>query len=62
MGMDGLKTYALLSRLPLLPKSYLGKILIAAFLGTHIPLLALVLYLVLISPVELGAALRVLAM
>ena len=61
MGKNGLKTYALLSRLPLL-QSYLGKILIAAFLGTHIPLLALVLYLVLISPVELGAALRVLAM
>ncbi len=35
-----LRAYALLSR-ALFPKSYLGKVLLAAFVGTHIPLLAL---------------------
>jgi hypothetical protein len=44
--------YALLSRLPF-PKSYLGKILFAAFMGTHLPLIALVLYLSLYSPIGL---------
>jgi diguanylate cyclase (GGDEF)-like protein len=57
---DRLKVYAALSRLPF-PKSYLGKVLLAAFLGMHLPLLALVLYLVLTLPIGLGATLRVLA-
>ncbi len=42
-----------MSRLPF-PKSYLGKILIATFLGTHVPLIALVLYLVLSPPIGFG--------
>ena len=56
----GLRAYALLSRLPF-PKSYLGKILLAAFVGTHLPLIALVLYLVLYSPIGFWPGLSVLA-
>ncbi len=43
-----LRAYALLSR-SLFPRSYLGKVLLAAFVGTHIPLLALVLYVLLVA-------------
>jgi diguanylate cyclase (GGDEF)-like protein len=39
-----LKTYALLARLGF-PKSYRGKILLVGFLGIHVPLIALVVYL-----------------
>ena len=53
------KIYALLSRLPF-PRSYLGKILLSAFLGTHVPLLALVLYLLLAASLDLREALSVL--
>ncbi|MBI2486193.1 MAG: GGDEF domain-containing protein [Deltaproteobacteria bacterium] len=35
--------YSLLSSLPF-PKSYLGKIMLIAFLGTHVPLLVLIFY------------------
>ena len=56
----GLRVYALLSRLPF-PKSYLGKMLLAAFVGTHLPLIALVLYLALYSPIGLWPGLGVLA-
>ena len=56
----GLRIYAFLSRLPF-PKSYLGKILLAAFLGTHLPLIALVLYFVLSPPVGFGPALGIFA-
>ncbi len=56
----GLRIYAFLSRLPF-PKSYLGKLLLAAFLGTHIPLIALVLYFVLSSPISFGPALGIFA-
>ena len=45
MGKDGLRLYSALSRAPF-PKSYPGKVFLAAFLGTHIPLLALVAHLV----------------
>jgi diguanylate cyclase (GGDEF)-like protein len=55
---DELKTYVLLSRLPL-PKSYSGRILPTAFLGTSFPLLALVFYLILRSITGLGATLPV---
>jgi diguanylate cyclase (GGDEF)-like protein len=57
---DRLKIYAALSRLPF-PKSYLGKVLLAAFLGMHLPLLALVFYLVLASPMGFESTLGVLA-
>jgi diguanylate cyclase (GGDEF)-like protein len=58
---DGLRIYALLSRLGF-PKNYQGKILLVMFLGTHVPLVALVLYLVLSSPVGMRPALNVLAL
>lgn len=55
-----LRIYALLSRLPF-PKSYLGKMLLVAFLGIHFPLIALVLGLVLYLPSDFGDAIGVLA-
>jgi diguanylate cyclase (GGDEF)-like protein len=55
-----LRAYALLSR-ALFPKSYLGKIMLGAFVGIPIPLLALVLYLLLIARIDLAEALPILA-
>lgn len=46
------KIYALLARLPF-PRSYLGKIMLSAFVGTHLPLIALVLYVVLAASLDL---------
>src|SRR5918997_4133837 len=57
----GLMTYALLSRLGF-PKSYQGKILLIVFLGTHVPLVALVGYLLLSSPIGMRPALNVLVL
>jgi diguanylate cyclase (GGDEF)-like protein len=57
----GLGTYALISKLGF-PKTYRGKIMLVAFLGTHAPLLGAALYLLLGSSVGLGAALRILAL
>ena len=45
----GLRVYSRMSRLPF-PRSYSGKLLLAAFLGIHVPLIALVLYLLALSP------------
>jgi diguanylate cyclase (GGDEF)-like protein len=45
MEKDGLGLYAALSRAPF-PKSYPAKVLFLAFLGTHVPLLALIAHLV----------------
>jgi diguanylate cyclase (GGDEF)-like protein len=56
----GLKTYASLARIGF-PKSYSGKIMLVVFAGTHLPLVALVLYLLLASPGSLGRHLGVLA-
>ena len=61
MTQEGLGTYALLSRLGF-PRSYRGKIMLVAFLGTHAPLIALVFYLLLGSSLGLGPALRILAL
>jgi diguanylate cyclase (GGDEF)-like protein len=58
---SSLRTYALLSRLRF-PKSYQGKILLVVFLGTHVPLLALVMYLLLSSPISLRPALNILVL
>ena len=58
---DYLKIYALLSRLSF-PKSYQGKILLVALLGMHVPLVAIVLYLLLSSPLALRPALNVLVL
>ena len=44
MTKDGLGLYSALSKAPFL-KSYPGKVLFSAFLGTHVPLLALVAHL-----------------
>src|ERR671911_2234168 len=55
-----LKTYASLARIGF-PKSFSGKIMLVVFAGTHLPLVALVLYLLLASPSSLGTHLGVLA-
>jgi diguanylate cyclase (GGDEF)-like protein len=55
---SGPKIYALLARLPL-AKSYSGKIMLSAFLGTHVPLVALVLYLVFAASIDLRYSLPV---
>ena len=60
MGEDELKLYRALSRAPL-PKSYLGKVFLTAFLGTHVPLLALLAYLLRSRRFELRATLRILS-
>ena len=49
LNYKGLKTYASLSRIGF-PKSYSGKIMLVAFAGTYLPLAALLLYLLLVSP------------
>ena len=61
MENAGLGTYTLISKWGL-PKTYRGKIMLVAFLGTHAPLLGVALYLLLGSSVGLGAALRILAL
>jgi diguanylate cyclase (GGDEF)-like protein len=55
-----LKTYASLARIGF-PKSYSAKIMLVVFAGTHLPLVAMVLYLLLVSPGGLGTHLVVLA-
>ena len=62
-GLDnaGLRTYTLISRWGF-PKTYRGKIMLVAFLGTHAPLLLAALYLLLGSSVGIGAAVRILAL
>jgi len=60
MGEDELRLYRALSRAPF-PKSYLGKVFLAAFLGTHVPLLALLAYLVRFRRFGLRASLRILS-
>ena len=57
---NDLKTYAALARIGF-PKSYSAKIMLVVFAGTHLPLVALVLYLLLVSPGGLGTHLVVLA-
>ena len=61
MQNAGLGTYALISKLGF-PKTYRGKLMLVAFLGTHAPLLGAALYLLLGSSVGLGAALRILVL
>ncbi|HEY9770554.1 MAG TPA: EAL domain-containing protein [Coleofasciculaceae cyanobacterium] len=43
MNLDSLKFYTLISRLTF-PKTYPGKIMLVAFIGTHIPLIVLIIY------------------
>ncbi len=60
MNNKNLKLYSLLSRLPF-PKSYPVKILLTAFIGTHVPLLVLIFYLVLSHPLSYESAWHILA-
>src|SRR5919112_515665 len=60
MGEDELRLYRAHSRAPF-PKSYLGKVFLAAFLGTHVPLLALLGYLVRFRRFGLRASVRILS-
>jgi diguanylate cyclase (GGDEF)-like protein len=60
MGQDELRLYRALSRAPF-PKSYLGKVFLVAFLGTHVPLLALLAYLVRFRRFGLRATLGILS-
>jgi diguanylate cyclase (GGDEF)-like protein len=60
MGEDELRLYRALSRAPF-PKSYLGKVFLVAFLGTHVPLLALLAYLVRFRHFGFRATLRILS-
>ena len=53
--------YALLSRLGF-PKSYQGKIVLAMFVGGYLPLVVLVFYLVLSSPVSIRPTLHILVL
>ena len=55
-----LKTYASLARIGF-PKSFSGKIMLVVFAGTHLPLVVLVLYLLLVLPGGLGTHVGVLA-
>jgi diguanylate cyclase (GGDEF)-like protein len=57
---NDLKTYASLARIGF-PRSYSAKIMLVLFAGTHLPLVALVLYLLLVWPGGLGTHLGVLA-
>jgi diguanylate cyclase (GGDEF)-like protein len=60
MDEDQLRLYRALSRAPF-PRSYVGKVFFTAFLGTHVPLLALLFYFVRRRRFKLGSALRVLS-
>ena len=60
MDENQLRLYRALSRAPL-PKSYLGKVFLMAFLGTHVPLLALLAYLLRFRRFGIEATLRILS-
>ena len=60
MGDEQLKLYRLLSRAPF-PKSYVGKVFLTAFFGTHLPLLALLVYFARYRRFGQGGALRILS-
>jgi hypothetical protein len=57
---DQLRLYRLLSQAPF-PKSYVGKVFLSAFLGTHAPLLALLAYFVRRRRFAMSGALRILS-
>jgi len=60
MGDDQLRLYRTLSRAPF-PKSYVGKVFLTAFLGTHVPLLTLLVYFARHRRSGPGGALRILS-
>jgi len=57
---DNLRLYRALYRAPY-PKSYVGKIFLTAFIGTHVPLLALLAYFVSRRRFGVRSALRILS-
>ncbi len=57
----GLRTYQFFAHLPWLRNSFKAKVLTVAFLGTHVPLLAVLAYFIYDSSVTQGYALWVLA-
>ena len=59
LDKENLSAYEVVSTLPF-PKSYAGKMLLVAFLGTHVPLVVLVLYFALVSSVSLRTKVRIL--
>ena len=60
MGDEQLRLYRLLSRSPF-PKTYVGKVFLTAFFGTHLPLLALLVYFARYRRFGQGGALRILS-
>jgi len=60
MEKDQLRLYRALSQAPF-PRSYIGKVFFTAFLGTHVPLLALLVYFARRRRFAVGSALRVLS-
>ena len=60
MAKDQLRLYRMLSRAPF-PRSYVGKVFFTAFLGTHVPLLALLVYFARRRHFGLRGALRILS-
>ena len=60
MGDEQLRLYRILSRTPF-PKSYVGKVFLTAFIGTHLPLLSLLFYFVRHRRFGLGGAMRILS-
>ena len=60
MDEDQLKLYRALSRAPF-PRSYVGKVFLTAFLGTHVPLVALLVYFVRHRRFAIGGVLRILS-
>jgi hypothetical protein len=60
MGDDQLRLYRTLSRAPF-PKTYVGKVFLTAFFGTHVPLLTLLVYFARYRRFGLGGALRILS-
>jgi diguanylate cyclase (GGDEF)-like protein len=60
MGDEQLRLYRILSRTPF-PKSYVGKVFLTAFFGTHVPLIALLYYFARHRRFGFGGALRILS-
>jgi diguanylate cyclase (GGDEF)-like protein len=60
MGDEQLRLYRILSRAPF-PKSFVGKVFLTAFFGTHLPLLALLVYFARHRRFGQGGALRILS-
>jgi diguanylate cyclase (GGDEF)-like protein len=60
MGDEQLRLYRILSRTPF-PKSYVGKVFLTAFFGTHLPLLALLYYFARHRRFGPGGTLRILS-